>query len=274
GVRPRDQLARDAGLALHPAGGVLIDDACRTDDDRIIAIGEVASFGGRTVGLVAPGYAMAEVAAAGLLGSAASFPGYDDSTKLKLSGVEVASFGDAMATSPNALDVVYADPVAGVYKKLVLSDDAKTLLGGILVGDASAYGALRPLVGAALGGDPAAYLLPEGLTEAPVGELPDAAVVCSCANVTAGRIRQAVHEEGCTDAASVKSCTRAGATCGSCVFMVSKIVGQELAKTGQVASTALCEHFDLSRRQLFDAVRVSELTTFSAVIARFGRGRG
>jgi len=274
GVRPRDELAAAAGLPVHRAGGVVIDESCRTADDRILAIGEVASFEGRSVGLVAPGYTMAEVAAAVLHGGEASFSGYDDSTKLKLSGVDVASFGDAMAATPNALDVVYTDPVAGVYKKLVLSDDAKTLLGGILVGDASAYGALRPLVGAALGGDPAAYLLPEGLAEAPVGELADTAVVCSCANVTAGRIRQAVHEEGCTDAAGVKSCTRAGATCGSCVFMVTKIVGQELAKTGQVASTALCEHFDLSRRQLFDAVRVSELTTFSAIIARFGRGRG
>lgn len=274
GVRPRDELARAAGLGIHPDGGVLIDDGCRTDDPHILAIGEVASFDGRAVGLVAPGYAMAEVAAAGLLGSAASFPGYDDSTKLKLSGVDVASFGDAMATTPNALDVVYADPVAGVYKKLVLSDDAQTLLGGILVGDASAYGALRPLVGAPLGGDPAAYLIPEERAEMPAGELPDEAVVCSCSNVTAGRIRAAVHEEGCTDAAAVKSCTRAGATCGSCVFMVTKIVGQELEKTGRTASTALCEHFDMSRRQLFDAVRVAELTTFSSIIARFGRGRG
>ena len=149
GVRPRDELARAAGIAVHANGGVLIDDACRTSDPRILAIGEVASFDGRCVGLVAPGYAMAEVAASGLLGRPAAFPGYDDATKLKLSGVDVASFGDAMATTPNALDVVYADPVAGVYKKLVLSDDAQTLLGGILVGDASAYGELRPLVGAA-----------------------------------------------------------------------------------------------------------------------------
>ncbi|MES2866785.1 MAG: nitrite reductase (NAD(P)H), partial [Actinomycetota bacterium] len=63
-------------------------------------------------------------------------------------------------------------------------------------------------------------------------------------------------------------------TCGSCVLMVKKVVGQELAKLGQTVSNALCEHFDMSRRQLFDAVRVSELTTFSAVIERFGRGRG
>lgn len=274
GVRPRDELARDAALDVHPRGGVLIDERCATTDPHILAIGEVANFDGKSVGLVAPGYAMAEVAATRLLGEDATFPGYDESAKLKLSGVDVASFGDAFAETPNALDVVYADPVAGVYKKLVLSDDAQTLLGGILVGDAAAYGSLRPLVGARLGADPVAYLMPEGGVEAPGGELPDEAVVCSCSNVTAGRIRQAVHEEGCMDAGAVKACTKAGATCGSCILMVKKVVGQELTKLGQTVSNALCEHFDMSRRQLFDAVRVSGLTTFSAIIERFGSGRG
>ena len=274
GVRPQDALARQAQLDVHPTGGVLIDARCQTADENILAIGEVASFEGRSVGLVAPGYAMAEVAATRLLGGDATFPGYDDSAKLKLSGVDVASFGDAMAITPNALDVVYTDPITGVYKKLVLSDDATTLLGGILVGDASAYGSLRPLVGAPLGADPAAYLMPEGGAALPDNELPEDAVVCSCSNVTAGRIREAVHAEGCTDAAAVKACTKAGATCGSCIFAVKKIVGQELTKLGQTTSDALCEHFALSRRQLFDAVRVSELTTFSAIIGRFGTGRG
>jgi nitrite reductase (NADH) large subunit len=274
GVRPRDELARSADLPVSSRGGVLIDSACRTADPRISAIGEVASFDGLCVGLVAPGYAMAEVAATRLLGGNAAFPGFDLSTKLKLSGVDVASFGDAFAQTPGALDVVYSDPVAGVYKKLVLSDDAKTLLGGILVGDASAYAALRPLVGGALGGDPAAYLLPEGGVAAPAGDLSDEALVCSCNSVTAGRIRAAVHDEGCTDVAAVKSCTKAGAACGSCVGLVKKLVATELAASGATLSSALCEHFDLSRRQLFDAVRVSGLRTFSAVLERFGRGRG
>lgn len=274
GVRPRDELARAARLDVHPRGGVLIDEHCETTDPRILAIGEVANFDGACVGLVAPGYAMAEVAASRLLGGQATFPGYDLSTKLKLSGVDVASFGDAFAETPGALDVVYADPVAGVYKKLVLSDDARTLLGGILVGDASAYGSLRPLVGGALGGDPAAYLMPEGAVAPPSGDLPDAALVCSCNSVTAGAIRGAVHDDGCTDVAAVKACTKAGAACGSCLTTVKKIVGSELTKLGASLSTAMCEHFDMSRRQLFDAVRVSQLTTFSAVIDRFGTGRG
>ncbi|NYE20135.1 nitrite reductase large subunit NirB [Microbacterium immunditiarum] len=274
GVRPRDELAREAGLDVDPRGGVVIDAGCRTSDPAIFAIGEVASFQGQCVGLVAPGYAMAEVAATRLLGGNATFPGYDLSTKLKLSGVDVASFGDAFATTPGALDVVYADPVAGVYKKLVLSDDAKTLLGGVLVGDASAYAALRPLVGGALGGDPATYLLPEGGVPAPAGELPDEAMVCSCNSVSAGAIRHAVHEEGCTDVAGVKACTRAGAACGSCVPLVKRIVVGELQKTGASVSNAMCEHFALSRAQLFDAIRVSGLTTFSAIVDRFGTGRG
>lgn len=167
GVRPRDELARNAGLQVDPRGGVIIDERCSTSDPHILAIGEVASFDSRCVGLVAPGYAMAEVAATRLLGGDAVFPGYDDSSKLRLSGVDVASFGDAMATTPNAIDVVYTDPVAGVYKKLVLSADTQTLLGGILVGDATAYGALRPLVGSRLGAEPAAYLLPVTGEEAP-----------------------------------------------------------------------------------------------------------
>lgn len=275
GVRPRDELARKAEIEVHPRGGVVIDPACSTSDPRVLAIGEVASFEGMCVGLVAPGYAMAEVAATRLLDGEATFPGYDLSTKLKLNGVDVASFGDAFATTPGALDVVYADPVAGVYKKLVLSDDAKTLLGGILVGDAGAYGMLRPLVGGALGADPAAYLMPEGAGDALANvELPDEALVCSCNGVTAGTIRCAVTDDGCPDVAGVKACTKAGAACGSCLPLVKKLVGTELARTGVTLSTALCEHFEFSRAQLFDAVRVSGLRTFSGIIDRFGTGRG
>src|SRR5690606_4786498 len=89
GVRPRDELAREAGLEVGERGGVLTDAACRTSDPDIFAIGECAALEGRVYGLVAPGYSMAEVAAATLLGASASFPGADTSTKLKLMGVDV-----------------------------------------------------------------------------------------------------------------------------------------------------------------------------------------
>jgi nitrite reductase (NADH) large subunit len=274
GVRPRDELAAAAGLELGERGGVVVDETCRTADPDVWAIGEVACIEGRCLGLVAPGYAMAEVVADRLLGGHGTFPGADLSTKLKLLGVDVASFGDAFATEPGGLEVVISDPVAGVYKKLVMSDDARTLRGGILVGDATAYASLRPMVGRELGGDPAAYLLPEGAAPAPTGDLPDDAGVCSCNNVTAGEIRCAVTEGGCTDLAAVKACTRAGSSCGSCLPLVKKLVTTELEKAGVAVSNALCEHFTLSRAQLFDVVRVQGLTTFSEIVARHGRGRG
>lgn len=275
GITPRDELARAAGLAVGERGGVVVDASCRTADPRVWAIGEVACLDGRCIGLVAPGYAMAEVVADRLLGGVAVFPGADTAARLKLSGVDVASFGSAPEASPDALEVVYSDPVRGTYAKLILSDDARTLLGGVLVGDASAYASLRPLVGTQLAGDPAAYLLPDlGDGARPGGELPDDAPVCSCNNVTAGRVRAAVTEEGCTDVAGAKACTRAGTTCGSCLPLVKKLVGAELAKAGVTVSTALCEHFAMSRRQLFDVVRVTGLRTFSEVVARHGAGRG
>ncbi len=148
GVRPRDQLARDMGLDIGPRGGVLVNEACQSvSDPRVWAVGEVACVDGAVYGLVAPGYAMAETVADRLAGGAAVFPGADMSTKLKLLGVDVASFGDAHGRTPGALSVVLNDPVRRAYAKLVVSDDAATLLGGILVGDAGRYPMLRALVG-------------------------------------------------------------------------------------------------------------------------------
>lgn len=272
GVRPRDNLARECGLPVGERGGVIVDSGCLTADPSVYAIGEVACIEGRVWGLIAPGYTMAEIAADRLLGGQATFPGADTATKLKLLGVDVASFGDAFAREPGALEVVVSDPIAGVYKKLVMSDDARTLLGGILVGDASSYSTLRAMLGAQLPGDPAAYLLPDAAP--PAMELPDETTVCSCNNVSAAAIKQAVNLGGCCDVAAVKACTRAGTSCGSCLPLVKKLVNTELEKAGVTLSKALCEHFALSRAELFSVVRITELRSFSEIIARHGRGRG
>lgn len=274
GVRPRDELARAAGLPVGERGGAVVDLTCRTEDPHVWAVGEVACIEGRCLGLVAPGNAMAEVVVDRLLGGEATFPGADTATKLKLSGVDVASFGDAHGRTEDSVELVWADPLAGVYKKLVMSDDARTLLGGVFVGDATPYASLRPMLGAELPGDPAAFLLPEGGGGAPALELPDEAAVCSCNNVSAGAIRAAVTDHACTDVAGVKACTRAGTTCGACLPLVKKITTTELEKAGVEVSNALCEHFELSRAQLFDAVRVADLHTFSEIIARFGSTAG
>jgi nitrite reductase (NADH) large subunit len=273
GVRPRDELAAAAGLTLAERGGVLTDLSCRTSDPDIYAIGEVAAIDGRCYGLVGPGYTSAEVVVDRLLGGAAEFPEADLSTKLKLLGVDVASFGDAMGTTENCLEVAINDAVNRTYAKLVLSDDAKTLLGGVLVGDASTYGVLRPMVGSELPGDPLALIAPEqaggGASALGVGALPDSAQICSCNNVTKGDLKCAIAD-GCSDVPALKSCTAAGTSCGSCVPLLKQLLEAE----GVAQSKALCEHFSQSRAELFEIIAATEIRTFSGLLERFGRGRG
>ena len=279
GIRPHDELARAAGLVIADRGGVLVDEACTTSNPAVYAVGECANAAGRAWGLVAPGYEQASVVVDRLLGGDATFTSADMSTKLKLLGIDVASFGDAHGETPGALELVYADPVAGLYKKLVMSDDATRLLGGVLVGDASAYPILRPMAGAdiPLPSSPADLVLPAS-DGAPVGvgaaALPDSAQVCSCLNVSKGDIRAAVTEHGCRDLAAVKGCTGAGTGCGSCIALVKDLVTTELTGLGVEVSRALCEHFAYSRAELFDIIRVRGIRTWSQLLTEHGTGRG
>lgn len=268
GIRPRDALASAAGLDLAERGGVLVDEHCRTSDPHVWAIGECAAPNGRMYGLVAPGYAMAEVVVDALLGGPGSFTGADMSTKLKLMGVDVASFGDAFAATPDCLELVYADAVAGVYKKLVVSEDGRRLLGGILVGDASAYGVLRPMVasGIELPANPEELILPVSTGgSAAALTLPDEAQVCSCNDVTKGDI---------VAAAAAGETTRAGSTCGSCKVQTKKIIEDYFESVGKTVDRSLCEHFALTRAELFDVVTVHGYTRFDQVVEAHGTGRG
>jgi len=272
GIRPRDALAREAGLAVAERGGVVIGSSCRTSDPSVWAIGECASFEGECVGLVAPGNVQADVVVDRLCGGDAVYERMADGTQLKGAGVDAASFGDVLALADGALEVTFADPVAMTYRKLVVSDDARLLLGGVFVGDIALYSQLRPLLGRPLGADPSAFLSQGGGPV--VTDVPDDVVLCSCSNVTAGEIRCAVTEGGCVSVGEVKTCTRAGAVCGSCIPLLTTVVNKQLAAAGVEISTAMCEHFSMSRAELFGIVRTEGLSTFSEIIATHGKGRG
>src|SRR5690606_2948374 len=188
-----------------------------------------------------------------------------------LLGVDVASFGDAHGRTEGALDVVVNDAASRRYAKLVVSDDATTLLGGVLVGDASGYAALRPLVGRKLPGDPLALISPAGTAGGAAGTaaLPDDAQTCSCNAVTKGELCAAIAG-GAADVPALKSATCAGTSCGSCVPMLTTL----LRDAGVEQSAALCEHFTHSRAELMEIVRATGITAFSELIARHGTGRG
>ncbi|MFE2187619.1 nitrite reductase large subunit NirB [Streptomyces sp. NPDC059455] len=276
GVRPRDQLARDCGLDVGERGGIAVDETCRTSDPAVYAIGECAlAADGRVYGLVAPGYEMAEVAAREIADTpdGEGFTGADTSTKLKLLGVDVASFGDAHGTADGCLDVVYSDSRSGVYKKLVVGADG-ALLGGVLVGDAESYGMLRPLTGSVPPVSPEQLVLPAGLgAPAALGPsaLPDEAVICNCHNVTKGAIRSAVSDHHCTTVPEVKKCTKAGTGCGSCVKALTSLVNDELEAGGVSVDQGLCGCFAYTRAELYEIVRTLRITTYAQLLDSHGR---
>jgi len=270
GIRPRDELGRSAGLVMGERGGVVVDDRCATSAPGTFAIGEVACHGGRVYGLVAPGYAMAEVVADRLAGRDAEFTGADTSTRLKLLGVEVASVGNPHADGD---EVVVADPTAGTWQKVVV-DDQGAVIGAVLVGDA---GAFSHLVSCAKGDVPTPDLL--GLLRPAAGgrpgpaEMPDAIGVCSCHSVSCGEVRAAVVD-GCDTVADIKSCTKAGTGCGSCVPMLQELVDAGLEAKGVTVVKRLCAHFAMTRPELFEVVRLSGIRTFTELVAQHGSGRG
>jgi nitrite reductase (NADH) large subunit len=283
GIRPRDELAKAAGLALGERGGIQIDETCRTSDPHIYAIGECAAYQNRCYGLVAPGYAMATVVADHFTNPQAEgrFTGADMSTKLKLLGVEVGSFGDAFAATPGAKAVSLLDALTGTYKKLVTSEDGKRVLGGILVGDTSNYGMLHQMMQSRLAvpPHPEDLLLPprtEGAGVKPLGvdAFPDDARICTCENLSKATICGAIREQNLSTITEVKQCTRAGTGCGGCVPIVTDLLKAEMKRAGKKVVNHLCEHFPYSRQELYHLVRVQQIKAFDDLLSRYGRGMG
>ncbi|MGH3850414.1 MAG: (2Fe-2S)-binding protein, partial [Pseudonocardiaceae bacterium] len=273
-------------------GAIVVDEACRTSDRSIYAIGECALApaagpgglpGGRIYGLVAPGYEMARVVADRILGGESSFTGADMSTKLKLMGIDVASFGDAFGLTPGAESIVFNDPVGRIYKRVVVAPEsdgqACQVLGGVLVGDAALYQTLLQMSR----GDmptpehPEELILPvgsgSGATSAGVGSLAATATICSCNSVTKGAICAAIAE-GVVEVPSIKAITKAGTGCGGCVPLVTELLRDELKRAGVEIRNSLCEHFVYSRQELFDIVRVHRISSFRQLVTEHGTGFG
>ena len=280
GIRPRDQLARDCGLDVGARGGISINNSCLTSDPDVYAIGECALWNGQVFGLVAPGYDMARVAARHIAGEqAAQFTGADMSTKLKLMGVDVASIGDPHGVVAGSRSYQFMDERKQVYKKIVVSECGKFLLGGVMVGDATEYGTLLQMMlnKIELPESPEFLILPSSDGKAKPGlgvdALPDSAQICSCNDVSKGAICAAVCG-GATSIGALKSCTNAGTTCGGCVPLVTQVMKAEMKKQGMAVNNHLCEHFAYSRQEIFHLVKVGQIKTFGELLAAHGKGLG
>lgn len=300
GIRPRDELAKEGGIDIGERGGIVVDSSLRTSDENVYAIGECALYNNFIYGLIAPGYDMANVAAKQVASvfkketSEEAFTGADLSTKLKLLGCDVASFG-VNQPKPDDEDLnvlVWNDPVNRVYRRLNFNKAGTKLRGGILVGDAGDYSTLHKLTMSEADLEemeisPATLLPPPSALTGSASSLGDEeasedpnAQICSCNDVPRSTIVSAINEMGAEEATlkNVKKCTNAGTGCGGCEPLVKNILASELEKMGSALSNNLCEHFDLSRQELMLLLRTnpdpSSVDSFEKILAKHGHGDG
>lgn len=305
GIKPRDELAKAAKIQCAEGGnGIVVDTNLMTSEKDIYAIGECASWESQTFGLIAPGIEMAEVLAFNLTQAKAHTPRQfkrpDLSTKLKLLGVEVASFGDFFADKdiPKKIPIrmreaekgqdihgikadvssvkalTYKDPFQSVYKKYLFTSDGKRLLGGMMIGDTKDYIKLVPMVkNRKILDMPPSQLILGAAKEGDdiASDLANDTQICSCHNVIKGDIVTAVKDGACQSIGDVKSCTKAGTGCGGCMPLVQTIFDSEMKAMGSEILNHICPHFEYSRADLFHIITVKKLKNFPAVMRECGK---
>ncbi|PLB43575.1 NAD(P)H-nitrite reductase [Aspergillus steynii IBT 23096] len=303
GVRPRDELGNAAGIQQAKRGGFVINESLQTSIPDIYAIGECASWENQTFGIIAPGIEMADVLSFNLTNSdkkPKSFKRPDLSTKLKLLGVDVASFGDFFADrdGPKFLPgqrpptttglstaeegerdspvkaLTYKDPFGGIYKKYLFTMDGKYLLGGMMIGDTKDYIKLNQMVKGQkqLEVPPSQFILgaqKDGDENA--DDLDDDTQICSCHNVSKGDVVSNVKNGTCKSIGEVKSCTKAGTGCGGCMPLVQSIFNKTMLDMGQEVSNNLCVHVPYSRADLYNIVAIKGLRTFGDIMKAVGK---
>ncbi|MEX2591264.1 MAG: nitrite reductase large subunit NirB [Anditalea sp.] len=281
GIKPRDELAKACGLKTAARGGILVNEFLQTNDENIFAIGEVASYENMIYGLVAPGYEMATQVVNQLVSHEIKpFMGFDMSTKLKLIGVDVASFGDPFGEVEPSKAIVFEDKVKGLYKRINISTDGKRLIGGILIGDASAYNMLWQMVQNKMPLPPEPEDLILGarggkeVAGAGLESLPADAQICSCENITKGDICNVIEKDGLAQLSEIKTCTKAGTGCGGCLPMVNDLLQLQLKSMGKQVKNVICEHFEYSRQELLDLVKVKGIKTYDFLLDKLGTGDG
>jgi nitrite reductase (NADH) large subunit len=233
GIRPNGALAKAAGLEV--GRGVVVDDAMRTSDPRISAVGECVEHRGQCYGLVAPIWEMCKALAADLTGGSGVYEGSVLSTRLKVSGVDVFSAGK-FAGGEGCEDIVFRDAGRGVYKRVVL--EGGKVAGAVLFGDAADGAWYFDLMrqAAEVADIRETLIFGQAATEglrgldpsAAVAALGDDAEVCGCNGVCKGAITGAITEQGLSTLEAVRAVTKASASCGSCTPLVEKLLAQTL----------------------------------------------
>ncbi len=225
GIRPNDRIGTAAGLKRHHRGGLEIDDHLQTSTESIYAIGECANHRGVVYGLVGPGYKMAETLAARFAGDSVTFQGDFLAARLKLIGVDVATFGDHQGDG----DTLQKQEKKS-YRRIVIRYNR--IVGATIVGDCDELNRIQEAVDSqrrVFQWNRSRFLrtgrLWKGGTELDLNAWPETALVCNCMNVRRGTLTEAILSSHCDTVEKLAGKTGASTVCGSCEPLLANLLG-------------------------------------------------
>jgi nitrite reductase (NADH) large subunit len=277
GIRANIELARDAGIAV--GRGITVNDAMRTSDPDVYAVGECAEHAGHVHGLVAPGLEQATVAAACIAGEAARYRGSVPTTKLKAVGIDVFSMGDVeqLEQRGDRRSVVWKDEESGAYRRLVLS--GHRLVGAIGIGHWPEVNRIQQAV------RDRARILPWRLwrfarggalfaAEAPgsVLQWPAAATVCNCTGVTRGQLSDAIRL-GAETVEALSRHTSACSVCTTCKPLLQELIGGKTAPEPMFGGRAIATASILAAAAVMATITLPGWAYTTSVEAGWGLDR-
>jgi nitrite reductase (NADH) large subunit len=130
GVRPEVTLAKALGLDMDK--GVQVDDQMQTSLADVYAAGDLIEHRGRFYGIWPAAQEQGRVAGANMAGQRLAYEGTVPANTLKVVGIDLMAAGEIDAEGQMDA-VVFTDEDKGIYRKVVLKDNA--IIGTILFGD-------------------------------------------------------------------------------------------------------------------------------------------
>lgn len=144
-----------------------------------------------------------------------------------------------------------------------------------MVGDCSDFVKLVSIIKKkkALNVPPSQFIVGSKGAEDDGADLDDDAQICSCHNVTKAAVAKCVKDGGCDTIGDIKAKTKAGTGCGGCMPLVTNIFNAEMKKAGKSVSNNICIHFNYSRADLFNIVRIKKLDSFTKIMEECGNDK-
>ncbi|MCH4552869.1 nitrate reductase [Aestuariibaculum lutulentum] len=219
GTIPNVEIARENGIVC--GRGVKVNQHLQSSHPDIFAIGEIAEYNNQLFGITSAAEEQANILSNYIAGDiSCAYNGSVLMNILKFNDLNLCSIGEIKVpeNDDSYEEVIFTDISKRYYKKCIVKDDL--LIGAVLMGDKNEFAEFKTMIESKIEmADKRDTLLRGASNDVPVlGKL-----VCSCSQVGAGNIEEAISK-GCTDFTELCNKTGAGLGCGSCKTEVRELL--------------------------------------------------